>query len=40
MLGLNRNWQPVHVANVARSLMLLWNETAGMVVAGLASAGP
>ena len=26
-LVLNRNWQPVNVATVARALVLLWNET-------------
>ncbi|MGA2062645.1 MAG: hypothetical protein ABSG67_19355 [Thermoguttaceae bacterium] len=31
-LVLNRNWQPVHVATVARSLVLLWNESARVVV--------
>jgi 5-methylcytosine-specific restriction endonuclease McrA len=30
-LVLNRNWQPVHVATVARSLVLLWNESARVV---------
>ena len=30
-LVLNRNWQPVHVATVARSLTMLWNETAHVV---------
>lgn len=30
-LVLNRNWQPVHVATVARSLTMLWNETALVV---------
>ncbi len=30
-LVLNRNWQPVHVATVARALVLLWNETARVV---------
>ncbi len=30
-LVLNRNWQPVHVATVARALALLWNETARVV---------
>ncbi len=30
-LVLNRNWQPVHVATVARALILLWNETARVV---------
>jgi len=28
---LNRNWQPVNVATVARSLVLLWNESARVV---------
>jgi 5-methylcytosine-specific restriction endonuclease McrA len=27
-LVLNRSWQPVHVATVARSLTMLWNESA------------
>ncbi len=27
-LVLNRNWQPVNVATVARALVLLWNESA------------
>jgi 5-methylcytosine-specific restriction endonuclease McrA len=30
-LVLNRNWQPVGVANVARSLVMLWNDTARVV---------
>jgi 5-methylcytosine-specific restriction endonuclease McrA len=30
-LVLNRNWQPVHVATVARSLTMLWNESAQVV---------
>ena len=30
-LVLNRNWQPVHVATVARALVLLWNEAARVV---------
>ena len=30
-LVLNRNWQPVHVATVARSLVLLWNQSAHVV---------
>ena len=30
-LVLNRNWQPVRVATVARALTLLWNETARVV---------
>ncbi len=30
-LVLNRNWQPVNVATVARALVLLWNETARVV---------
>ena len=29
--GLNRNWQPVNVATVARALVLLWNEAARVV---------
>jgi 5-methylcytosine-specific restriction endonuclease McrA len=28
---LNRNWQPVHVATVARALVMLWNESARVV---------
>ncbi len=28
---LNRNWQPVNVATVARALVLLWNESARVV---------
>ena len=31
VLVLNRNWQPVHVATVARALVLLWKETARVV---------
>jgi 5-methylcytosine-specific restriction endonuclease McrA len=31
---LNRNWQPVHVATVARALVLLWNESARVVDPG------
>ena len=27
-LVLNRNWQPVNVATVARALVLLWNKSA------------
>src|SRR5580693_8775889 len=27
-LVLNRNWQPVNVATVARALVLVWNESA------------
>jgi hypothetical protein len=35
MLVLNRNWQPVNVATVARVLVLLWNGAARVVeVAG------
>ena len=30
-LILNRNWQPVNVATVARALVLLWNEYARVV---------
>jgi 5-methylcytosine-specific restriction endonuclease McrA len=30
-LVLNRNWQPIHVATVARALVLLWNESARIV---------
>jgi 5-methylcytosine-specific restriction endonuclease McrA len=30
-LVLNRNWQPVNVATVARALVLLWNESARVV---------
>ena len=30
-LILNRNWQPVNVATVARALVLLWNESARVV---------
>ncbi|HEX3449430.1 MAG TPA: HNH endonuclease [Isosphaeraceae bacterium] len=30
-LVLNRQWQPVHVTNVARSLILLWNDAARVV---------
>lgn len=30
-LVLNRNWQPVNVATVARSLVMLWNEAARAV---------
>ena len=30
-LVLNRHWQPVHVATVARSLVLLWNQAAHVV---------
>jgi len=30
-LVLNRNWQPVNVATVARALILVWNETARVV---------
>ena len=30
-LVLNRNWQPVSVATVARALVMLWNETARVV---------
>ena len=30
-LVLNRNWQPINVATVARALILLWNESARVV---------
>jgi 5-methylcytosine-specific restriction endonuclease McrA len=30
-LVLNRSWQPIHVATVARSLTMLWNEAAVVV---------
>jgi 5-methylcytosine-specific restriction endonuclease McrA len=30
-LVLNRHWQPVHVTTVARSLILLWNDSARVV---------
>ncbi len=30
-LVLNRHWQPIRVATVARALVLLWNETARVV---------
>ena len=30
-LVLNRNWQPIHVATAARSLVLIWNEAAKVV---------
>jgi 5-methylcytosine-specific restriction endonuclease McrA len=30
-LVLNRNWQPVNVATVARALVLLWNESARVI---------
>jgi 5-methylcytosine-specific restriction endonuclease McrA len=30
-LVLNRNWRPIHVASVVRSLVLLWNEAARVV---------
>ena len=33
-LVLNRNWQPVNVATVARALVLLWNESARVVDPG------
>lgn len=33
-LVLNRNWQPVNVATVGRSLVLLWNQTARAVDPG------
>ena len=31
VLVLNRNWQPVHVATVARALLLLWKNAARVV---------
>lgn len=34
VLVLNRNWQPVNVATVARALILLWNESARIVDPG------
>ncbi len=30
-LVLNRNWQPINVATVARALIMLWNESAKIV---------
>lgn len=30
-LVLNRSWQPIHVTTVARSLVMLWNESARVV---------
>ncbi|HAC91775.1 MAG TPA: hypothetical protein DCF63_14280, partial [Planctomycetaceae bacterium] len=30
-LVLNRNWQPVNVATVARALIMLWNQSAKIV---------
>ena len=30
-LVLNKHWQPVHIATVARSLTMLWNESAFVV---------
>jgi 5-methylcytosine-specific restriction endonuclease McrA len=30
-LVLNRNWQPINVATVARALVMLWNESARVV---------
>lgn len=30
-LILNRNWQPIHVASVARALILVWNDAARVV---------
>jgi 5-methylcytosine-specific restriction endonuclease McrA len=30
-LVLNRNWQPINVATVARALVMLWNDTAKIV---------
>ena len=34
VLVLNRNWQAINVVNVARALLLLWNETAQAVDPG------
>ncbi len=31
VLVLNKNWQPVHVATVARALILLWKDAARVV---------
>ena len=31
VLVLNRNWQPINVATVARALIMLWNDTAKIV---------
>jgi hypothetical protein len=31
VLVLNKNWQPVHVATVARALILLWKDAARIV---------
>jgi hypothetical protein len=30
-LVLNRSWQPINVATVARGLIMLWNDTARIV---------
>ena len=30
-LVLNRHWQPVHVAPVARALIMLWNQAAHVI---------
>jgi hypothetical protein len=30
-LVLNRNWQPINVATVARALIMLWNDSAKIV---------
>jgi 5-methylcytosine-specific restriction endonuclease McrA len=30
-LVLNRHWQPIHVTNVVRALVLLWNDSARVV---------
>jgi len=30
-LVLNRNWQPINVATVARALIMLWNDSANIV---------
>jgi len=31
VLVLNRNWQPINVATVARALIMLWNASAKIV---------
>jgi len=31
VLVLNRNWQPINVATVARALIMLWNDSAKIV---------
>ena len=30
-LVLNRNWQPINVATVARAMIMLWNDSAKIV---------